>query len=185
MIISGQYNSNTQIWKNQYHFCKARFLRVRKRIARRKIHLHGRKNDCMDSKQPLHEQLKAMKVAAHMTLHQVSEGSDGVPESTISRILSGETDRPSFDVVARIVKAMHGSLDVIAGIEKPSHAAEDAKLRERLEHAEKVAALAQERAQYMKKWLVALFSAFCVLVVVIVVVLILDKLNGDWGYFRH
>ena len=39
-----------------------------------------------------------------------------IPQGTLSRILNGTTDCPTFANVTAIVKALHGSLDVMAGI---------------------------------------------------------------------
>ena len=39
-----------------------------------------------------------------------------IPQGTLSRILNGTTDCPTFTNVTAIVKALHGSLDVMAGI---------------------------------------------------------------------
>ena len=39
-----------------------------------------------------------------------------IPQGTLSRILNGATDCPTFSNVTTIVKALHGSLDVMAGI---------------------------------------------------------------------
>lgn len=66
----------------------------------------------------LSEKLKALKTEKNLTTHQLSELS-GLPESTISRILSGQTDSPGFLAVADLVRAMGGSLDEIVGIEAP------------------------------------------------------------------
>ena len=38
--------------------------------------------------------------------------------STVNRILSGQTENPSFRDVAAIVAAMDGSLDAITGLQK-------------------------------------------------------------------
>lgn len=58
------------------------------------------------------EFLKKLKDESKLTTKQISELS-GIPESTISRIMSGQTDNPSFDSICAIVKAMGGSLDAV------------------------------------------------------------------------
>ena len=55
------------------------------------------------------ETLKNMKSEQNLTLQQISSAS-GVPLSTVNRILSGQTENPSFRDVAAIVAAMDGSL---------------------------------------------------------------------------
>ena len=64
------------------------------------------------------EDLRKLKDSCNLTTKQISDLS-GVPESTISRILSGQTDNPTFDTVCAIVKAMGGSLDALSGIHQP------------------------------------------------------------------
>ena len=51
------------------------------------------------------ETLKNMKSEQNLTLQQISSAS-GVPLSTVNRILSGQTENPSFRDVAAIVAAM-------------------------------------------------------------------------------
>ncbi len=62
------------------------------------------------------QKLNQMKEESKMTVQQIADLSM-VPKSTINRILSGETENPTFDSVAGIVKAVGGSLDELAGIE--------------------------------------------------------------------
>ena len=50
------------------------------------------------------ETLKNMKSEQNLTLQQISSAS-GVPLSTVNRILSGQTENPSFRDVAAIVAA--------------------------------------------------------------------------------
>ena len=63
------------------------------------------------------ETLKNMKSEQNLTLQQISSAS-GVPLSTVNRILSGQTENPSFRDVAAIVATMDGSLDAITGLQK-------------------------------------------------------------------
>ena len=63
----------------------------------------------------LREKLAALKMTSKMTVRQISEKS-GVPVSTVTRVLSGETMNPSFDVLKAIVVAMGGSMDEIADL---------------------------------------------------------------------
>ena len=60
--------------------------------------------------------LKNMKSEQNLTLQQISSAS-GVPVSTVNRILSGQTENPSFRDVAAIVAAMDGSLDAMTGLQ--------------------------------------------------------------------
>ena len=59
--------------------------------------------------------LRELKAEKKLTTQQIADRSR-VPLSTVSRVLSGPTDNPSFATICAIVKAMGGSLDELAGI---------------------------------------------------------------------
>lgn len=59
--------------------------------------------------------LKQMRTNSGMTLEKIAQVS-GVPLSTVSRIMTGETKEPSIKAVADIVRAMGGSMDELTGI---------------------------------------------------------------------
>lgn len=63
------------------------------------------------------EYLKYLKTNGNYSWHDISKVS-GLPETTIRKILSGETADPRFETVVRLVSAMGGSLDKINAIEK-------------------------------------------------------------------
>ena len=58
------------------------------------------------------ENLKELKKAKGMTTKQIAEATK-IPESTIKRIFSGETDDPYVSTIHRIVTVLGGSLDHI------------------------------------------------------------------------
>ena len=61
----------------------------------------------------LSTQLKLLKEKRKLTNQQLSDLS-GVPVGTINRILSVQTDNPSFQTVCDMVMAMDGSLYLLA-----------------------------------------------------------------------
>lgn len=63
----------------------------------------------------LHEHLKALKIKASLSNTEIAQES-GVSISNISRIFSGENDNPSILTLVPILKALHGSLDLIYGL---------------------------------------------------------------------
>ena len=132
----------------------------------------------------LREGLNQLKEEKRMTVHQLSVKST-IPESTISRILSGETDRPSFLVVSQLVAAMEGSLDVLAGIKHDHDVHTEKHLLERLNDAKRELDAAKARAANLEKWVIRLFTLVCVLIGAITLVFILDHCSPEWGYFRH
>lgn len=58
----------------------------------------------------LYEHLRAMKDASNMTAQQIADKSS-VPVATVNRVLQGLTEKPGFDTVCKLVKAMGGSLN--------------------------------------------------------------------------
>ena len=59
--------------------------------------------------------LKEMKKESKLTSQQLSALS-GVPASTITRIMSGDTVNPQFQTIVDLVRAMGGSLDEFCDI---------------------------------------------------------------------
>ena len=61
------------------------------------------------------ENLKELRTASKMTTKQIAEAAH-VPERTVARIFSGETESPNVDNLHKIVNALGGSLDdILAG----------------------------------------------------------------------
>ena len=58
------------------------------------------------------ENLKELKKAKGMTTKQIANATK-IPESTIKRIFSGDTDNPYVDTIRRIAIALDSSLDEI------------------------------------------------------------------------
>jgi transcriptional regulator with XRE-family HTH domain len=58
------------------------------------------------------ENLKELKKAKGMTAKQIADATK-IPESTIKRIFSGDTDDPYVSTIHRIVTVLGGSLDQI------------------------------------------------------------------------
>ena len=58
------------------------------------------------------DNLKELKKNANMSSKQIAEKTN-LPERTVKRIFSGETDNPYVDTLHRIVTVLNGSLDDI------------------------------------------------------------------------
>ena len=133
---------------------------------------------------PLHERLKQLKEKSHMTVHQISIKT-AVPESTLSRIFSGETDRPSFHVISQIVSAMGGSLDVLAGLKESRDIFIEEHLREELKRTKDELEKEKARNATLEKWLSRLFTMLCIVVGAVILINILDALDGSWGRWQY
>lgn len=63
----------------------------------------------------IYKGLRELKEKSGMSVQQIAAKS-GVPASTISRILSGQTDSPGIQTIVDLVRAMGGSLDEVLGL---------------------------------------------------------------------
>ena len=123
-------------------------------------------------------QLKELKDKRKLTNQQLAELS-GVPVGTINRILSGQTDNPSFQTVCDIVMAMDGSLDELAGIKEPEEAPAKAKGPGR-----EIIELYQTIISGKDKWLHRLFVCCCFLTLVLVAIVGYDLTHPTVGFFQ-
>ena len=67
----------------------------------------------------IYKALRELKEKSGLSFQEIAKRSN-VPASTISRILSGQTDSPGWQTVADLVQAMGGSLDEMMGIKEPT-----------------------------------------------------------------
>ncbi|MDD6275491.1 MAG: helix-turn-helix transcriptional regulator [Clostridia bacterium] len=122
--------------------------------------------------------LKSLKESRKMTNREISELS-GIPESTLARIFSGQTDNPSFQSVCDIVTALDGSLDEIAGIRHKK-----CDMPHMCEHHNELIEHYQSELDTKNKWLLRLFVICLCLVAVLILLLAVDIVNSDFGVFR-
>ena len=115
-------------------------------------------------------QLKLLKEKRKLTTQQLSDLS-GVPVGTINRILSGQTDNPSFQTVCDLVMAMDGSLDELVGIQTETPPAE-----KKAQASQEILRLYEEMISTKNAWLLRLFVCLCVV--------IFDLMNPSIGFFR-
>lgn len=108
------------------------------------------------------ERIKQEKEARRMTTQQIAERS-GVPASTISRILSGQTDSPSIHNIVAICRAVGVSLDELFGISQPKIEPEPPKPEPApqsvVEHGAELAAAYKDRLAAKDIWIRRLFCA--------------------------
>lgn len=157
--------------------------------------------------------LKSMKERSKMTVKQISEAS-GIPDATVSRILSGGTEQPSFQAVAAIVIAMGFSLDELIGHAPAAAPAQESFKRCEGDSCSMLAVLKKQKeddaARYQDmvsryetrlekmehqtssivakkdRWLVRLFCLSLVLAACFIILLILDICVSDVGFiFRQ
>lgn len=144
------------------------------------------------------KRLKELKAERHLTNAQIAEVSK-IPLQTVNRVISGATQNPTFDTIARITIALGGSLDVIAGIATPEEQPLGARVESTIASYAELLKEKDERIQEKKDDIAALtaekkvmrkernvISCFLGAVVVLIVAfLLVDLLNGHFGYFRY
>ena len=117
-------------------------------------------------------QLKLLKEKRGLTNQQLADLS-GVPAGTVNRILSGQTDNPSFQTICDLVLAMDGSLDELAGIEKAK-----ARASQDLIH------LYEKMIEHKNRWIHRLFVLACLLGSIFIFLVIFDLMNPALGFVR-
>lgn len=125
----------------------------------------------------LSTQLKLLKDKRKLTNQQLSDLS-GVPVGTINRILSGQTDNPSFQTVCDMVMAMEGSLDELVGIK------EDSPEEQRKTAHPEIIKLYESMIDCKEKWIQRLFVWCCILTLVLIGIVAFDLMNPAIGFFR-
>lgn len=120
--------------------------------------------------------LIALKTARNLTNQQIADLS-GVPLSTVTRILSGQTENPNIQTIADIVGALDGSMDDILGLKTTAQ-------KEPQTHTELIE-LYKEIIRTKDKYIKALAIALACIVGVILVLLACDLFNGGIGFVRY
>ena len=143
------------------------------------------------------EKLKELKERSHMTNQQISLKS-GVPESTVARIFSGKTPNPTILTVVAMVRAMDGTAEDI--FSESNESGSDGKIesgnktvpQDKAYSADMLSAryfdemIAAYRNEIRKKdkYIRILFVCFITMVLFIMVVLAVDLINPNIGFFR-
>lgn len=143
------------------------------------------------------EKLKELKERSHMTNQQISLKS-GVPESTVARIFSGKTPNPTILTVVAMVRAMDGTAEDI--FSESNESGPDGKIesgnktvpQDKAYSADMLSAryfdemIAAYRNEIRKKdkYIRILFVCFITMVLFIMVVLAVDLINPNIGFFR-
>lgn len=114
----------------------------------------------------------------------------GIPQGTLSRILNGSTDCPTFANVTAIVKALHGSLDVMTGIvddpdKKPMQASERELFEKLLADKERQLRSVNGMLEQKQQWLRKMWRALILTIIIIGIILIVDASIGSVGFVRY
>ena len=121
------------------------------------------------------KRLKELKNLSGLTNEEISKKS-GVPLSTVTRILSGQTDNPSIQTIKELVTVMDGSLDYVFELDNP---------KESESEDESLLNLYKNIIKNKNRTIHILAIALGILGAVIVFILLYDVLNGSVGYIRY
>lgn len=128
------------------------------------------------------EKLNEAKKKKGLTNQKITELS-GVPLSSVTRILNGETKDPAIDAVQKIATVLDVSLDNLYSddiLESESGTKYISERTFNLMLSEKNREI--ESARKEKR---TLFTAMMILVGVLIVMILLDALNGRVGWIRY
>lgn len=139
----------------------------------------------------------------HLTYQELADGS-GVPLSNIAKFMSGTLKRPDIDNLAALAIFLNSasgqpviSLDEICGVtEQRRSDSELEKENEELKHQIKLLEAEKKHQEdmfnketsaknYIKRINRILAIALTFICIALIFILVLDRLNGDWGYWRY
>lgn len=158
----------------------------------------------MEYTQALIQKIREAKEAKHLTNEDISEMTN-IPETTVSRILSGASKRPGFENVLTMAIALGVSVDKILGAALPGEEppqrvevvaesyASVLKVKDDLiiEKDKLIEELRATHARYIKnnaKLTTVVFvlgAVLCLCCVGLTAYFVYDVFNGDVGVFRY
>lgn len=126
------------------------------------------------------EYIRSLKQAKNITVRELSKLTN-IPESTITNILNGRTENPSFEIVSKLVIVLGGSLDALAGVkENQKPGGEDVAA-----FIATITKIYEEQIKSLQKDKFYLFALLAIVLVIVFVVLAIDVINGNIGWIRH
>lgn len=133
--------------------------------------------------------IKTLMERENVTQAELARMTD-IPQGTLSRILNGTTDCPTFANVTAIVKALHGSLDVMAGIvdepnDKPVTVTERELYEKLIADKERQLRSVNGILEQKQQWLRKMWRVLIVMIVIIGIILIADICIGSVGFIRY
>lgn len=140
---------------------------------------------------PYLNRLSDLKKEKKMTNTEIARLAN-LPLATVTRIFNGSTPNPTFETFVHIAIALGASLDEIAGLKQSETPPIDAPIENTLtaysdllkEKDDRIQELKAERDKE-KREKHRLFLVLFAVTIVSSVILTIDILNGNFGYFRY
>lgn len=140
---------------------------------------------------PYVEKLKMIKEDKELTNADIEKLSN-IPLATITRIFNGSTSNPTFETITGIARALGVSLDELAGFKQPDEQPIASPIidtlssySELLREKDKRINDLQDEKHTIRKEKYLLIGLLGVLLVAVLTVLIIDLLNGHFGYITY
>lgn len=133
------------------------------------------------------ERLRALKDKSGLTTKQIAEKCD-IPESTVTRIFTGKTPNPTIITVMAMVKAMGGQASDIFDDNAQVNTVPTVPQSVLTEVEQKnleITSLYEKMLESKDKYIKFLAGALIGIAVLLVILLFLDLLVLDIGYFRR
>lgn len=133
--------------------------------------------------------IKTLMERENITQAELAKLTD-IPQGTLSRILNESTDCPSFANIAAIIKALHGSLDVMVGIvdepnDKPVTISERELYEKLITDKERQMRSINGMLEQKQQWLRKMWGALILTIVIIGIIMIIDVSIGSVGFVRY
>lgn len=126
------------------------------------------------------EYIKSLKQAKNITAKELANLTS-IPEGTINNILNRKTENPTFETISKLIIALGGSLDALAGVkEKQKTGGEDVTA-----FIATVTQIYEKQIENLQKDKFYLFALLAVLLVFVFGVIAFDIFNGNVGWFRR
>lgn len=125
------------------------------------------------------EYIKSLKQAKNVTVKELSNLTN-IPESTITNILNRKTENPTFETISKLVIALGGSLDALAGAKRKEKEGEDVTA-----FIATLTDMYEKQIERLQKDKFYLFSLLAFVLVIVFVVLSIDVIDGNIGWIRH
>ena len=140
---------------------------------------------------PYVEKLKMIKKEKGLSNAEIAKISD-IPLATVTRVFNGQTPNPTFETISRIAIATGTSLDELTGLKQPEETPIAPPIETALnsysellkEKDDRIKELKEEREKERKEKNI-LIGLFVGVFAFILLLLTMDLLNGDFGFFTH